>query len=68
MNEAYLNFRKAALCGETDKFPFSALMEGYKNGYITKEEHALTLRENQKARNEMKSEWREMIQKVMAKA
>ena len=51
-----------------DKFLFSALREDYKNGYITKEEYALTLRENQKASNEMKSESREMIKKVMAEA
>ena len=57
--KAMLNFRKAAMCGMEDKSVFDILREGYRDGFITKAEYAFTLRENQAACNEMKSEARE---------
>lgn len=65
MEEAMLNLRKAAICGLSDKLIFNALRKGYRDGYITKEEYAFTLRENQKVNNEMKSESREKITQVL---
>ena len=65
MEEAMLNLRKAAICGLSDKHIFNALRKGYRDGYITKEEYAFTLRENQKVNNEMKSESREKITQVL---
>lgn len=59
IEEGFLNYRKAAICGYCDKELFDVLRDGYKYGYITKEEYAFTLRENQRASNEMKSESRE---------
>ena len=59
MQEAVLNMRKAVICGWSDKDMFNSLKQCYRGGYITKEEYAFTLRENQKASNEMKSESRE---------
>ena len=59
IEEGFLNYRKAAICGYCDKELFGVLRDGYKYGYITKEEYAFTLRENQRASNEMKSESRE---------
>ena len=52
-----LNFRKAAMCGDSDVF--NLLRNCFKNGFITKDEYAYTLKENQAACNEMKSDARE---------
>ena len=57
--EGMLNYRKAAMCGWTSDSLFKAIRFGFTNGWITKEEYAFTLREHQKACNEMKSESRE---------
>ena len=62
--EGYLNFRKAAMCGLDDKSLSKVLRMGYRNGYISKEEMAATLRENQKASDDTKSESREKWQKI----
>ena len=59
MEEGLLNLRKAVLCGFSHKAVFDALRQGYKDGHITKEEYAFTLRENQKISEEMKSASRE---------
>ena len=59
MEEAMLNVRKASICGMSDGAIFNLLRFGFTNGYITKDEYAFTLRENQKACNEMKSVDRE---------
>ena len=61
-----INYRKAAMCGLSGEYSyiFGDLRHGYRDGYITKEEFAFTLRENQKASNEMKSESREMMKKI----
>ena len=58
-----LNLRKAAMCGLSDDSLFDLLRNGFKVGFITKEEYAYTLRENQKACNEMKNGPREMWRK-----
>ena len=59
IEDAMLNYRKAAICGDSNEHLFGELKEGFVNGYITKEEYAYTLREHQKACNEMKSDARE---------
>ena len=65
IEEGMLNYRKAVMCGYCCDDLFRALRDVFKDGYITKEEYAHTLRENQKACNEMKSDareaWRVMI-------
>ena len=58
IEEGMLNLRKAAMCGLSDDSLFDLLRNGFKVGFITKEEYAYTLKENQKACNEMKSESR----------
>ena len=60
IEEGILNLRKAAMCGVSGNDLFSELRNYFINGYITKDEYAFTLRENQKACNEMKSDEREM--------
>ena len=52
IKEGYINIRKAAICGLSNKAVFDVLRKGYMGGYITKEEYASTLRENQKACND----------------
>ena len=47
------------MCGTSEECLFNILRDGFKNGFITKDEYAFTLRENQKACNEMKSVDRE---------
>lgn len=47
------------MCGLSEDKVFNALSIGYTEGYITKDEYALKLRENQVACNKMKSEDRE---------
>ena len=64
IEEGMLNYRKAAMCGISDEWLFDQLRIGFKNGFITKEEYAFTLRENQKACNEMKSEAREVWRRI----
>ena len=59
--EGFLNYRKAAMCGVSAEVVFNMVREGYKLGFITKDEYAYTLRENQKATNEMKSKAREIV-------
>lgn len=54
-----LYLRKAAICGSEVPSIFKALQQGYREGYITKDEYAATLREHQEVINEMKSESRE---------
>ena len=56
VEESYINLRKAIMCGLSKDFLFEILRDGFLRGYITKEEYAFTLRENQSARNEMESE------------
>ena len=63
MEEAMLNLRKAVMCGISKYDIFHFLRMGFKEGCITKEENAYTLRENQAACNEMKSEAREKYKK-----
>ena len=41
------------------KHSFDAVKGGYKNGYVTKEEYANTLRSYQKSQEEMKSNARD---------
>ena len=65
LEEAMLNYRKAVVCGMSDDGLFDALRKGFKDGYITKDEYAFTLRENQKACNEMKSVAREEFKEYM---
>ena len=65
IGEAMLNLRKAAICGDSSEHLFDELRQGFVNGYITREEYAFTLRENQKACNEMKSDARENYKKVI---
>lgn len=67
VEEAMMNFRRAAICGFSEDFVFDSLRDGFRNGYITKDEYAYTLRENQKAANEMKSEAREMSREALKK-
>ena len=53
VEEGILNIRKAAMCGLSVARLFSTLKYGFAEGYITKDEYAFTLRENQAACNEM---------------
>ena len=55
IEEAMLCFRKAAICGAGDDATLKSLRYGFAERYITKDEYAFTLRENQAACNEMKS-------------
>ena len=66
IEEGMLNYRKAAICGMSDDSLFKALRDGFKCGYITKDEYAFTLRENQAACNEMKSDGRDRIKVWLA--
>ena len=65
VEEAMLNYRKAAICGLSEDWLFDRLRAGFKSGYITKDEYAFTLRENQAASNEMKSVARERFKEFM---
>ena len=47
------------MCGLRDEHLFKTLRYGFLERFITKDEYAYTLRENQKACNEMKSADRE---------
>lgn len=58
IEEAMLNYRKAAMCGVGDGDLFASLRNGYREGFITKDEYMVTLRGHQKVSNEMKSEAR----------
>ena len=60
IEEGLLNYRKAVMCGMNEEYIFDELREGFKDGYITKDEYAFTLRENQAACYEMKSDGREL--------
>ena len=57
IEEGMLNLRKAVMCGMSE--PLKSLRYGFADGYITKDEYAFTLRENQAACNEIKSVGRE---------
>ena len=65
IEEAMLNYRKAVMCGVSNDSLFNTLRAGFKSGYITKDEYAFTLRENQAASNEMKSVARERFKEFM---
>ena len=65
VEEAMLNYRKAAICGLSEDWLFDRLRAGFKSGYITKDEYAFTLRENQAASNEMKSVARERFKEFI---
>ena len=67
IEEGMLNYRKAVICGMSIEYLFNLLRSGFAEGFITKEEYAFTLRENQKACNEMKSEGREMWKSMRKK-
>ena len=67
VEKGMLNYRKAAMCGYCDDWLFDLLREGFKDGYITKDEYAYTLRENQKACNEMKSDGRDAWKIMLSK-
>ena len=64
IEEGMLNLRKAVMCGGSENKPFTDLRNGFKHGFISKDEYAFTLREHQKACNEMKSDERKRF-KVM---
>ena len=64
IEEGMLNFRKAAMCGLSGDYLFDLLRNGFRDGSITKEEYAFTLRENQKACDEMKTEERDTWKKL----
>ena len=92
IEEAMLNYRKAAICGMSDECEwlfaicglsddsifsslrtkedrlFNMLRKGFKDGYITKDEYAFTLRENQDACNDMQSEARIKFRNRMARS
>ena len=70
IEEGILNLRKAAMCGTSmgDDSIFKDLRDGFKYGYITKDEYAFTLREYQAPCNEMKSDMREQWERFMNKA
>ena len=55
IENAMLSYRKAAICGLDDEDLFKEIRDGFRAGFITKEEYAFTLREHQKVSNEMKS-------------
>ena len=53
------------ICKLSEDWLFDRLRAGFKSGYITKDEYAFTLRENQAASNEMKSVARERFKEFM---
>ena len=61
IEKAMLNYRKAVMCGVSNDNLFNEIRIGFRNGHITKDEYAFTLRESQKACNEMKSETRDFV-------
>lgn len=63
---ALLNYRKAAICGLDDEDLFKEIREGFRAGFITKEEYAFALREHQKVSNEMKSDSRTEARRLLA--
>ena len=63
IENAMLNFRKAAVCGVTDEELHTEIREGFRAGFITKDEYAFTLREHQKVCNEMESKSRREARK-----
>ena len=67
IEKGMLNFRKAVMCGISYDGFFDELRRGFKNGFITKEEYAFTLRTHQTAVDETKSEERELYKKCQTK-
>lgn len=65
IEEAMLNFRQAAIGGVSDAVLFSLLRYGFSEGFITKEEYALTLRKNQAICNDMNSEGRQKFRRFL---
>ena len=64
IEEAFLNYRKAVMCGMCNDDLFKTLRTAFKDGYITKDEYAFTLRKHQDACNEMKSDARDRYLKL----
>ena len=65
IEEAMLNYRKAAMCGADHRDLFDELRKGFSDGFITKEEYAFTLRKNQDAVNEAKTKGREKYRRIL---
>ena len=65
IEEAMLNFRQAAIGGISDAVLFGFLRYGFSEGFITKEEYALTLRKNQAICNDMNSEGRQKVRRFL---
>mmetsp|Transcript_21477 Transcript_21477/g.46659 ORF Transcript_21477/g.46659 Transcript_21477/m.46659 type:complete len:272 (+) Transcript_21477:100-915(+) len=65
VGKSNINMRKAVMCGVYRRHIFESLRNGYKCGIINKNEYAFTLRECERAINEMKSEAREKYEKIM---
>lgn len=63
IEDAMLNYRKAAMCGVCDAALFGRLRNGYGSCFITKEEYLFTLRELSDAVDSMKSQAREEAKK-----
>ena len=54
VEEGMINMRKALMCGYASDELVSTVREGYRNGFITKDEYMYTLRKHQEAIGEMK--------------
>ena len=65
LHRAMKHFILAARAGY--KQSLDAVKEGYKDGDVTKEEYANTLRAHQKSKDEMKSEARDKVKAIMAR-
>ena len=64
IEDGMLNYRKAVICGMSDDGLFNTLRSGFREEYVTKEEYAFTLREHQKACNEVKSDGSEAYKSI----
>ena len=65
LEEAMLNYRKALICGLSDASLFKRIRNGFKDGYITRDEYAYTLKEYQATSEEAKSEGREEVKRLI---
>ena len=65
IHRATKHFILAARAGHEEAL--GAVKEGYKHGFVTKDEYANTLRAHQKSKDEMKSEARDKAEDVLAR-
>ena len=65
--EGILSIRKSLICGLQDNSTCKELSDAYRDGLITKDEYASTLRANQEAVSACKSKGRDEMKEIMRK-